>query len=926
MVKQKMVRGLPEIDHVDQLCDSCLAGKQRRHSFPAISKYRAANPLELVHADICGPITPETPGGKKLFLLLVDDKSRYMWLLLLSAKSQASDAIIRLQARVEVEAGRKMGTLRTDRGGEFTSRTFADYCAEQGIQRHLTAPYTPQQNGVVERRNQTVLGMARSMLKAMNMPGWFWGEAVLTAIFILNRSLTRSVKGMTPFESWYGFKPPVHFFRVFGCVAHVKVAGDHLKKLDDRSVPMVFIGYEEGTKAYRFFNPKTKRVHISRDAVFDEGRSWSWDEGEGGTHMDGQEPFHVEYTTVTLRRGAVPENVLDRSSPEAPTVSSTPRASSSASNSSLPEGLQNDDAPPTSVSPEPGSGRVLEFATPPPGEPDLDDAHNNQTPLRFRLLDNILGPAENPGVAEREVDDSEDLLLAVGDEPANFEEACREECWRMAMKEEMSSIEQNSTWMLVNLPHGHRPIGLKWVFKVKRNEEGAIVKHKARLVAKGYVQREGVDFDEVFAPVARMESIRMLFAVAAQEGWLVHHMDVKSAFLNGELKEEVYVQQPPGFIAAGHEGKVLKLKKALYGLRQAPRAWNSKLDSSLRSLGFTRCASEHEMYTKGTAATRVVVGVYVDDLIITGVSPADVDDFKSEMRRLFRMSDLGLLSYYLGIEVKQGQHSITLGQAAYAKKLLEKAGMKDCKPCHTPMEVRLKLSTESNTPEVDATSYRSLVGSLRYLVHTRADIAFAVGYVSRFMEKPRQEHLVAVKHLLRYIAGTMDYGVVYPKVTKGDKNLTDYSDSDLGGDVDERKSTSGVIFFLGKLPVSWQSQKQKTMALSTCEAEYMAGAAGACQAVWLVQLLNDITGRVVQPPVLKMDNQSAIALSRNPVLHDRSKHIDTKFHFIRECVDSGKICLEYASTQEQLADVLTKALGRARFCELRDKMGIVKLK
>jgi transposase InsO family protein len=225
--KGKMVRGLPPIDHVEQVCDSCLAGKQRRQPFPTASKFHATRPLELVHADLCGPITPETPGGKKLFLLVVDDKSRYMWLVLLSSKDQAGNAIIRLQARVEAEAGRKLGTLRTDRGGEFTARTFMEYCAEQGVQRHLTAPYTPQQNGVVERRNQTVLGMVRSMLKAMCMPGHFWGEAVLTAVFILNRSPTRSVEGMTPHEAWYGAKPPVHFLRTFGCVAHVKVAGGH---------------------------------------------------------------------------------------------------------------------------------------------------------------------------------------------------------------------------------------------------------------------------------------------------------------------------------------------------------------------------------------------------------------------------------------------------------------------------------------------------------------------------------------------------------------------------------------------------------------------------------------------------------------------------------------------------------------------------
>jgi hypothetical protein len=375
-----------------------------------------------------------------------------------------------------------------------------------------------------------------------------------------------------------------------------------------------------------------------------------------------------------------------------------------------------------------------------------------------------------------------ELLVAVGDgEPATFEEAKRDQHWVKAMREEMASIEQNNTWKLVDMPRGHKAIGLKWVFKIKRDEASRIVKHKARLVAKGYVQQQGIDFDEVFAPVARMESIRMLLAVAAQKGWYVHHMDVKSAFLNGELREEVYVQQPPGFVAAGHEGKVLKLIKALYGLRQAPRAWNVKLDNSLQNMGFTRCAGEHGMYTRGIGEARVVVGVYVDDLIITGADPVAVEAFKREMKRVFNMSDLGLLSFYLGIEVKQGNNSITLGQEAYARKLLEKAGLGGCNPCSTPMEVRLQLSKQSTTAEVDATMYRSLVGSLRYLVHTRPDITFAVGYVSRFMEKPRQEHLGAVKHLLRYVAGTVDYGLCYPKYAGGENRLTGYSDSDLGG-------------------------------------------------------------------------------------------------------------------------------------------------
>lgn len=492
------------------------------------------------------------------------------------------------------------------------------------------------------------------------------------------------------------------------------------------------------------------------------------------------------------------------------------------------------------------------------------------------------------------------------------------------MIEEMESIEGNSTWRLVPLPAGHRPIGLKWVYKVKTDSAGNVVKHKARLVAKGYVQQQGIDFDEVFAPVARIESVRLLIALAAQEGWSVHHMDVKSAFLNGELKKEVYVRQPLSFVVEGQEEKVLRLSKALYGLRQAPRAWNAKLDQTLRALGFDNSDIEPAVYARGQGSTRLLVGVYVDDLIVTGNDNGEIAHFKLEMQSQFKMSDLGLLSFYLGIEVNQRSDGICLSQTAYARKVLDKAGLAGCNPCHTPMEARLKLSKASKFPLVDATEYRGIVGSLRYLVRTRPDIAFAVGYVSRFMESPTTEHLAAVKRILRYIAGTIDYGCHYKRTT-AEAQLLGYNDADMGGDVDSRKSTTGVLFFFGSCAVSWQSQKQKVVALSSCEAEYIAGATAACQGVWLAKLLSILRSEQCRPFTLKMDSQSAIALSKNPVFHERSKHIDVCFHFIRECIGDGTMEVDHVRTEEQVADVLTKPLGRDKFCELRILMGVGKI-
>jgi hypothetical protein len=404
----------------------------------------------------------------------------------------------------------------------------------------------------------------------------------------------------------------------------------------------------------------------------------------------------------------------------------------------------------------------------------------------------------------------------------------------------------------------------------------------------------------------------------------VHHMDVKSAFLNDELQEEVYVRQPQGFVVNGQEHKVLRLVKALYGLKQAPRTWNVKLDQTLRALGFINSNSEHAVYARGHGTSRLLVGVYVDDLIITGSDITEIATFKLQMQGQFKMSDLGLLSFYLGIEVQQRQNGICISQAGYARKVLERAGMGSCNPCHTPMEPRLRLSKISSAAPVDATEYRGIVGSLRYLVHTRPDIAFAVGYVSRFMEAPTTEHLAAVKRIIRYVAGTIDYGCCY-KRGSAEAKLLGFSDADMGGDVDTRKSTTGVLFFFGPCAITWQSQKQKVVALSSCEAEYIAGTTAACQGTWLAQLLAELRSEQPRTFTLKMDSQSAIALSKNPVHHERSKHIDVRFHFIRNCIVDRKMEVEHVRTEEQLADILTKPLGRDRFCELRVQLGVGKV-
>lgn len=814
-----------------------------------------------------------------------------------------------------------------DNGGEFTTAEFAAYCADKGIQRHFSAPYTPQQNGIVERRNQTVVATARALLKQRGMPAIYWGEAVMTAVHLLNRSPTKALDGKTPYEAWHGRKPVVSHLRVFGCLVFTKELS-HVGKLDDRSSPGVFIGYAEGVKAYRILDPATQRVRISRDVVFDEGRGWTWDKAVDDGSTSTLRDFVIDYVHFEGPGGA-----SSSSSPSSPSPApGSPSAPASTPPPAPPACPPPPPVPPRSPTPAPtppGSApaasarqRTVEFATPLSNDEDRVDAYHDDEPLRYRTVDNILGDQPVPGMAVHDVE--AELHLAHEDgEPRSFAEAEGDAAWRAAMQQ-MDAVERNRTWELADLLAGHHAITLKWVFKLKKDEAGAVIKHKARLVARGFVQQEGVDFDDAFVPVARMESVRLLLALAAQEGWRVHHMDVKSAFLNGDLKEEVYVRQPPGFVIPGKENKVLRLRKALYGLRQAPRAWNDKLDSTLKKVGFQQSPHEASVYRRGKGGNALLVGVYVDDLVITGSKEEEVEEFKAQMKATFQMSDLGLLSFYLEIEVHQDSSGISLRQTAYAKHIVELGGLTGCNLAHTPMEERLKLSRDSTAEEVDATEYRRIVGSLRYLVHTRPDLAFAVGYVSRFMQRPTAEHQQAVKRILRYVAGTSDYGLHYPRCP-GAEHFIGYSDSDLAGDIDTSKSTTGTMFFLRKCLVSWQSVKQQVVALSSCEAEYIAATTASTQALWLARLLGDLLGKEAQAVELRVDSKSALALAKNPVFQERSKHIRIKYHFIRSCLDEGSIKAGYINTQDQLADFLTKSLGRVKFQELRTRIGMAQI-
>ncbi|CAL2241350.1 unnamed protein product [Prunus armeniaca] len=353
------------------------------------------------------------------------------------------------------------------------------------------------------------------------------------------------------------------------------------------------------------------------------------------------------------------------------------------------------------------------------------------------------------------------------------------------------------------------------------NPDGSINKYKARLVAKGYKQKEGEDYTEVFAPVSRLDTVRLIISLAAQNNWKVFQMDVKSAFLNSVLNEEVYLAQPPRYVKRGEEKKVFKLRKALYGLKQSPRAWYSHINSYFEKNGFQKCPYEHTLYIKNNSqGSFMIVSLYVDDLIFTGSNLDMLNEYKLSMMREFEMTNLGELHYFLGIEVYQSKKGIFISQESYAKEVLKKFRMENANPISTPCVTGLKLSKDGEGKLVNSTMFRSLVGNLMYLTVTRPDIMFSVSLVSRFMEKPYSNHWEVAKRILRYVKGTVDYGIFYEANIP--INLVGYTDSDLAESVDDCKSTSGYVFNLGSGVFSWSSKKQPIVALSTTEAGYIA--------------------------------------------------------------------------------------------------------
>lgn len=852
---------IPKYAIENKKCQVCVQAKQPKRPFHSVT--RNTSILDLVHTDTCEFNGMLTKDKKKYFITFIDDSSKYCYVYLLKSKDEALSKFLIFKNEAETQTEKKLKRLRSDRGGEYTSNLFEQVCQDSGIVHEVTAPYSPQSNGIAERKNRTLSDMINALLESSGLPKYMWGEALNTACHILNK-VPQKHKEDSPFELWCGRKPSLKYLKVWGCLAKVLIPEHKRKKLGPKTVDAIFIGYVINSYAYRFLVIKSEISGIDVNTI-------------------------VEFRDATFFEDVFPMK------------------------SGVPQQVSSSVDPSTSGSIHEHVERMTNVGA----DLSITDFESSQTQVEIE-------PRKSKRSRIAKDLGSDFITYHIEGDPNTFKDAMASseaKHWKDAVKVEMDSIVSNGTWELVNLPPGCSTIGCKWIFKRKLKPDGSIDKYKARLVAKGFKQKEGIDYFDTYSPVSRMTTIRVLLALASVYDFTIHQMDVKTAFLHGDLEEEIYMDQPEGFVASGNENKVCKLVKSLYGLKQAPKAWHEKFDKIILSFGFQVIDSDKCVYCKVQSNACIALCLYVDDILLFGSNLNIIHETKSFLCTKFEMKDMGVANVILGIKLTRSVDGISISQSHYVEKILERFGYTNCRSVKTPYDSSKPLYKNKSGVPVSQLRYSQIIGSLMYLANcTRPDISFSVSKLSRYTSCPDRTHWEALDRVLKYLKGTSTLGLHYgkfPAVLEG------YSDASWIAKNSGSNGVTGYVFTLGGGAVSWRSTKQTILSRSTFEAELCALDTSGMEAEWLKGLLSELpmTSKPVPAISVHCDSMTTIAkLKSSKYNHKQRRHIQVRLKSVRELISERVIAVDFVGTKDNTADPFTKGLDLAQV--LKSKLGM----
>ena len=967
-----------------QACVACVTAKGTKQPLGSSGLDKGSDTIDVLHLDSFeAKFERDGQQVVEYGLAMRDPHSGGVWFAKATTKDLLPQIVIDIIRSVQTQTGKRVKRIHSDGGSEFINATMKSFCKSNGSELHYSPARTPQLNGVAEKCVRLLKEGGRTLLEHAKLPSRYWAHSISHFVYVWNR-LKVGLTGVTPFEAMRGKKPSAKYLGVFGADVWSHLPREKRMTFDAKMEPGVYLGHDDAQNCPIVLLIQSGKVIRTKDVKFPKKPTFTHAAalraGRAAIDHTVSLPFSLSEDELELLEECPTDSAtacLSHYSPPGGASSGANSRGGNATSETEDSKLSDGEFQIERIVDKRGSGNKARYLVHWAGYPNRSDFtwepfaklsnakeairayedgendtdHDDDSEPIVHMVMCAIGPEQETGV--RDQSPSRELVLAVKAaidhletqkllaSPETFTEAMESPAadkWQAAMDKEMKSCEDAGTWTRVRradlLPNAN-VIPCKWVYKVKNDETGTVTEHKARLTPKGFKQKKGVDYDEVFARTGMYKTLRVGLALAAAWGYELDQLDVPSAFLNAPIKEELYMEMPEGY---GEEGFVFRLLKALYGLKQAPRAWYLMVSRFIKEeLLFTECVSDPCLFFLLTKTGRLLLlFLFVDDFQV-GYHRDDREEWEQLKQLLidrFRTKDMGESKWILGMRIQRDRAAgtLTLDQELYVTKALEKFGLNECKPMSTPALSAAERETDEDGAgqPADHAKYMEIVGTLLYAtISTRLDISYAVQKLTRQMQAPLKRHMVAAERVLRYLAGTKELGLTFGRVNEEERKSNDellevevlaFADADWANDKLDRKSITGWVAKLNGDVISWASKKQRTVAQSSCEAELYAEAAAINEVIWLRGLLAELGLRSEKPSLIIGDNQGTIALSKNGVKSERTKHVDVKFHFITEEVNKKTVELKWVPSEKQQADIFTKALAKPLFEKFRGEL------